>query len=67
LISNTPLQAAINHHLRAVAIVLEFMNPMLAVRRLIDRRSKLWLDEPEPSRYAKHRAALSGFLFLLRL
>jgi hypothetical protein len=36
--------AALNHHLRAVAIVFDFMNPVLALRRLIDRGSKLRLD-----------------------
>jgi hypothetical protein len=58
---------SLNHHLRAVAIVFDFVNPVLALWRLIDRRSKLWLDEPEPTRCAKHGAALSGFFFRLRL
>ena len=39
--------AALNHHLSAVAIVFDFVNPMLALWRLIDRGSKLWLDEPK--------------------
>jgi hypothetical protein len=59
--------AAIKQHLRAVAIVFDFVNPMLAFGRLFDRGSKLWLDEPEPTRCARHGAALSGFLFRLRL
>ena len=46
--------AALNHYLRAVAIVFDFMNPVLALRRLFDRGSKLRLDEPESCRYAKH-------------
>jgi hypothetical protein len=46
--------AAINHHLRAVAIVLDFVNPVLALRRLIDRGSKLGLDEPEARSYAEY-------------
>jgi hypothetical protein len=50
--------AALNHYLRAVAIVFDFMNPVLALWRLIDRGSKLWLDEPEARNYAKHRAVL---------
>jgi hypothetical protein len=37
--------AALNHHLRAVAIVFDFMNPVLALRRLIDRGSKMRLDK----------------------
>jgi hypothetical protein len=32
--------AALNHHLRAVAIVFDFMNPVLARWRLIDREGK---------------------------
>src|SRR6476659_8086302 len=59
--------AALNHHLRAVAIMFDFVNPVLALRRLIDRGSNLRLDKPEPTRYTKHGAALSGFLFRLRL
>src|SRR5262245_37831790 len=39
--------AALNHHLRAVAIVLDFVNPVLPLWRLFDWRSKLWLDESE--------------------
>jgi hypothetical protein len=52
--------AAINHHLRAVAIVLDFLNPVLALWKLIDRGSKLWLDEPEPTRCAKHERFVVG-------
>jgi hypothetical protein len=29
--------AALNHHLRAVAVVFDFVNPVLALWRLIDR------------------------------
>jgi hypothetical protein len=36
--------------LAAIAIVFDFMNPVLPLWRLIDRGSKLWLDEPEPCR-----------------
>src|SRR5262245_13409044 len=43
--------AALDHELRAVAIMLDFMNPVLPLRRLINWRSKLWLDEPEPGGY----------------
>src|SRR5262245_26759328 len=35
----------LDHHLRAVAIVLDFVNPVLPLWRLFDWRSKLWLDE----------------------
>src|SRR5262245_51675677 len=45
---------ALNHQLRAVAIVLDFVNPVLPLWRLIDRGSKLWLDEPEFGGYARH-------------
>jgi hypothetical protein len=36
--------ATLNHHLRAVAIVFDFVNPVLALWRLLDRGSKLWLE-----------------------
>jgi len=49
--------AALNRYLRAVAIVFDFVNPVLAFGRLIDRGSKLWLDEPQPGgNYARHEA-----------
>jgi hypothetical protein len=47
---------ALNHYLRAVAIVSDFVNPVLAIWRLIDRRSKLGFDEPETVVCAKHYA-----------
>ena len=46
--------AALNHYLRAVAIMFDFMNPVLPFWRLINSGSKLRLDEPESCRYAKH-------------
>ena len=48
--------AALNHHLRAVAIVFDFMNPVLARWRLIDREGKLRLDESETVVCPKHYA-----------
>jgi hypothetical protein len=39
--------AALDHHLRAIAVVFDFVNLVLALWRLIDRGSKLWLDESE--------------------
>ena len=45
---------ALNHQLRAVAIMLDFVNPVLPLWRLIDGRSNLWLDEPEPGGYGGH-------------
>src|SRR5262245_13850411 len=38
---------ALNHHLSPVAIVLDFVNPVLPLRRLINRGSKPWLEKPE--------------------
>jgi hypothetical protein len=38
--------AALNHHLRAVAIVFDFVNLVLALWRFFNRGSKLWFDEP---------------------
>ncbi len=40
--------------LAAKAIVFEFVNPVHAFGRLIDRGRKLGFNETEPSRYAKH-------------
>ena len=45
---------SLNHHLRTVAVVFNFVNPVLALWRLIDRGSKLRLDKPEPCHYAEH-------------
>ena len=50
--------ATLNHYLRAVPIVFDFVNPVFAFWRLIDSGGKLWLDEPEARNYAKHRAVL---------
>jgi hypothetical protein len=41
--------------------VFDFMNPVLALWRSIDRRSKLGFDEPEATGYAKHEAVLRWF------
>ena len=48
--------SSLNQHLAAIAIVFDFVNPVLALWWLIDQGSKLGLDEPEPCRYAKHEA-----------
>src|SRR5262249_40819234 len=45
---------ALNQQLEAVAIMLDFVNPVLPLWRLIDGRSKLWLGEPEPGGYGGH-------------
>jgi hypothetical protein len=39
--------AALNQYLRAVAIVFDFVNPVLPLRRRIDGGSKLWLEASE--------------------
>ena len=44
---------ALKHHLAAIAVVFEFVNPVLALWRLIDRGSKLGFYELEP-RYKRH-------------
>ena len=51
--------AALNHYLRAVAIVLDFVNPVLPLWRLIDRGSKLRLDESEAGSDAEHWGRVS--------
>jgi hypothetical protein len=47
---------SLKQHLAAISIVFDFMNPVLAFGRLVNRRSKLWLDEPKAGSYAKHGA-----------
>ena len=37
----------LKQHLAAIAIVFDFMNPVLPLWRLVDRGSELGLDEPE--------------------
>jgi hypothetical protein len=39
---------SLKQQLAAIAVVFDFVNPVLAFGRLIDRRSKLRLDEREP-------------------
>ena len=41
----------LNQHLAAIAIVFDFVNPVLALRRLIDGGSKLGLNEFEARGY----------------
>ena len=57
--------AALNHYLRAVAIVFDFMNPVLPFWRLFHRGSKLRFDESKSGvKYAEHgggkQVALGG-------
>src|SRR5262245_36560731 len=62
----------LDHHLRAVAIVLDFVNPVLALRGLINGRSKLWLDEPQDretrhwANYRRSPLASGDFFHLIR-
>jgi hypothetical protein len=49
--ANLPL---LKQHLAAIAIVFEFVNPVVTFGRLIDRGRKLGFNETEPCRYAKH-------------
>jgi hypothetical protein len=44
----------LKQHLAAIAIVFDFMNPVLPLWRLINRGGKLGLDESEAGSYAKH-------------
>src|SRR6478735_6406954 len=48
---NTRL-TALYQCLGAIAVVCDLVNPMLALWRLIDRGSKLRLDQPEPCHHA---------------
>jgi len=47
-------QTSLHQHLAAIAIVFDFVNPVLSLWRLIDQGWKLWLDESEPGGYTKH-------------
>ena len=40
---------SLNHHLRTVAIVFDFVNPVLAFGRLIDRSSWAFLSSRSPA------------------
>jgi len=46
--------SSLKHHLGAIAIVFDFMNPVLPLWGLINRESKLRLDESNAGGYAKH-------------
>jgi hypothetical protein len=52
---DTPLPS-LKQHLAAIAIVFDFVNPVLPLWRLIDRGSKLWLDKSQAGGYAGHGA-----------
>jgi len=43
---------ALDHHLRAVAIVFDFVNPVPPLWGLLCRRGKLGLDKSKPVIYA---------------
>ena len=45
---------SLKQHLAAIAVMFDFVNPVLAFWRLIDRGSKLGLNEPEPRDYSRH-------------
>jgi hypothetical protein len=42
---------ALKQHLAAIAVVLDFVNPVMAFRGMIDRGGKLRLNETEPRVY----------------
>ena len=43
--------------------MFDFVNPVLALWRLIDQGRKLGLDESKPDGYAKHEGFCSGEMF----
>jgi hypothetical protein len=45
---------SLKQHLAAITIVFDFVNPVLALRWLIDRGGKLGLNELEPRSYKGH-------------
>ena len=59
--------AALKQHLAPITVVLDFVNPVLALWRLIDRGGKLRLDEAKPRGYVIHRVGpLSGSFLRVR-
>src|SRR5262245_66387137 len=50
----------LKQHLAAIAVMFEFVNPLLAVGRLIHRRSELGHDEAKRRRNAGHTRYLGG-------
>ena len=50
----------VEQYLAAIAIMFDFVNPVLAFGRLIDRRSKLRLDKAKPINDAEHALVLAG-------
>jgi hypothetical protein len=45
---------SLDQHLAAIAVMLDFVNPVLALWWLIDQGRKLWLDESETGSDAEH-------------
>jgi hypothetical protein len=57
---------SLKQHLAAIAVVLDFVNPLLALWRTIDRRSELWRDETKgKAGHASYLAALDQKLRVL--
>ena len=52
--------SSLDQHLGAIAIVFDFVNPVLPLWWLIHQGGKLGLDEPESCRYAKHWGFAGG-------
>jgi hypothetical protein len=50
----------LNKKLAAIPVMFDFVNPVLALGRLINRGSKLWLDKSKTRVYAKHSAWCVG-------
>jgi hypothetical protein len=52
--------ALLKQYLAAIAVMFDFVNPVLAFGRLIDRGSKLGLDKAKPISDAEHEGLCSG-------
>ena len=51
---------SLKQHLAAIAVMFDFVNPMLAFGRFLDRRSTLRLDKAKPINDAGHALNLVG-------
>ena len=52
--SENPRRSLLKQYLASIAVVFEFVNPVIPLWRLIDRGSKLGFDEPKACGYGRH-------------
>jgi hypothetical protein len=44
----------LKQHLAAIAVIFDFVNPVIPLWGLLDERRELWLDETESANDARH-------------